>query len=223
MRLVFLGPPGAGKGTQARLITDEYGIPKISTGDMLRAAVEEGTPLGRQVKDFLDRGMLVADDITNRLVQDRLVQAECARGWLLDGFPRTVGQAEALDGLLRERGERLLAAVELRLDDEIIVRRLTERRVCPQCGEIYHLTSRPPRRDGVCNQDGAALVQREDDRDDVVRARLRIYHERHGPVEGYYNRSGALVGIDANQPPEQVHRAIIDALEAARQQQAYAI
>lgn len=223
MKLVMLGPPGAGKGTQALRLTQEFGIPKISTGDMLREAVEVGSDLGQRVRGYLERGQLVPDELMIELVEAPLQEPDCARGFLLDGFPRTEHQAAALDEYLRQRGERLLAALDLQVDDEVIVRRLTERRLCPVCGAIYHLTALPPRTAGVCDHDDKALTQRDDDRDDVVRERLRIYHQRHGPVERYYDRSGALVAIDAGEPMEQVHRAIVDALEAARQQQAYAV
>jgi len=222
MKLVILGPPGSGKGTQAQRLTAEFGVPRISTGDMLRAAVKDGSPLGQQARRFLDTGQLVPDKMITDLVQARLAEPDCDRGFLLDGYPRTVAQAESLDAFLRSRGERLLAALDLRLCDEVIIVRLTERRVCPQCGATYHLTAKPPRTPGRCDVCGQALTQRSDDREYVVRARLRVYHQRSAPVEAYYNQSGALVTIEADQSVDAVHRAIIDALEAARQQQAYA-
>lgn len=213
MRLVLLGPPGAGKGTQGQYLTERLGIPKISTGDMLRDAADAGTAVGLEGKSYTDRGRLVPDELVIRLVEDRLMQPDAEHGYLLDGFPRTVRQAEAFEAWLPAHGQHLDAVVDLLVDDDIIVGRISQRRVCPQCHETYHLVSRPPKVDEICDTCGHQLVQRDDDRAELVRERLRIYHERTEPVTSFYRSRGLLISIPGDRPVAEVTETIIRAIE----------
>lgn len=213
MRLVLLGPPGAGKGTQGQYLTERLGIPKISTGDMLRDAADAGTAVGLEGKTYTDQGRLVPDDLIIRLVQERLTEADAAHGYLLDGFPRTVRQAEALEVWLPAHGQHLDAVVDLRVDQDVIVGRISQRRVCPNCHETYHLLSRPPVVNETCDTCGHKLAQRDDDRAELVRERLRIYHERTEPVTSYYQTRGLLIPIEGNRPVADVTETIIEAIE----------
>ena len=183
MKIILLGPPGAGKGTQANYIKNKYGIPQISTGDMLRAAVKEGTPLGQQAKKVMDAGGLVSDDIIMGLIKERLAQDDCANGYLLDGFPRTLVQAEAL----RAEGVRVDAVVEIDVQDDEIVRRMSGRRVHLASGRTYHVEFNPPKKEGVDDVTGEPLVQRDDDREETVRKRLTVYHDQTSPLVDYYS------------------------------------
>jgi adenylate kinase len=194
--MVMIGPPGAGKGTQARLLEERLGVPHISTGDMLREAERAGTPLGRAVQRYLHDGGLVPDALMIDVVEKRLATAEGARGFVLDGFPRTVAQAEALGAFLARRGERLDGVVYLRLPREELVRRLSGRRVCARCGAMFHLVYDPPARPGVCDRCGGPLVQREDDREETVRHRLDVYERETGPVVEHYRALGLLREVD---------------------------
>jgi len=212
MRLILLGPPGAGKGTQAQFLTERLQIPKISTGDMLRDAADDGTALGRQAKQFTDLGRLVPDEMILDLVTERLPQPDAAAGFLLDGFPRTVGQAESFSSWLRDRGLSLDAAVDLKVRDETIVERISHRRVCPECHDTYHMLTRPPIVDETCDVCAHKLVQRDDDRAEVVRERLRVYQERTEPVISYYRDRGMLLEIDGERPVGEVTEAIVAAL-----------
>ncbi|MCC2669354.1 MAG: adenylate kinase [Armatimonadetes bacterium] len=214
MRLVLLGPPGAGKGTQGQYLTERLGIPKISTGDMLRDAAEAGTDIGIEAKTYTDRGRLVPDELILGLVKECLARPDVASCYLLDGFPRTVGQAEALESWLREQGERLDAVVDLEVDDQIIVDRISNRRVCSNCRETYHLASRAPSKPDVCDACGHRLTLRDDDRAEVVRERLRLYHERTEPVTAFYRSLGLLIPVDGDRPVDQVTESIIQAIEA---------
>lgn len=189
MNLIFFGPPGAGKGTQAQLLQQREGIPQISTGDMLRAAIRARTPLGRRAQEFVDAGELVPDDVMIDIVQDRLNQPDARRGFVLDGFPRTVRQAQALDRVLEASSRQIDAAVYFDVSDEVIVRRLAGRRVCKQ-GHIYHLAASPPKVPGRCDIDGSALFQREDDREETVRKRLEVYHRETEPLADLYRLRG---------------------------------
>ena len=184
MRVILLGGPGAGKGTQANFIKDKYAIPQISTGDMLRAAVKEGTPLGIEAKKVMDAGGLVSDDIILGLVKERIQQDDCSNGFLFDGFPRTLAQAEAL----KTQGVDIDAVVEIDVDDEEIIKRMSGRRVHPASGRTYHIVFNPPREDGKDDVTGEALVQRDDDKEDTVRQRLKVYHEQTEPLIGYYSK-----------------------------------
>lgn len=192
MRLILLGPPGAGKGTQAKMLTERHGIPQISTGDILRAAVAAGTPLGRQAKAYMERGALVPDEVVIGIIRDRLKEADCQRGYILDGFPRTVAQAEALTATLRGLKAELTAVVSLEVQEAELVRRLAGRRTCQECGEPYHVEFHPPRKTGVCDKCGGPLVQREDDREETIRRRLRVYQEQTAPLIEYYRARSVL-------------------------------
>ena len=197
MRIILLGPPGAGKGTQAARITEYATIPHISTGDILRANVREGTALGRQAKQYMDAGDLVPDEVIIGMVGERLEESDARDGFLFDGFPRTVRQAEALEKLLVERGTPLEAVIRLSVDQDEVVDRLTGRRTCPQCGAIYHLTHKPPTTPGVCDRDGTELIQREDDSEDVVLNRLEVYRTQTEPLEHFYWQRGLLRDVEA--------------------------
>ena len=183
MRIILLGGPGAGKGTQANFIKEKFGIPQISTGDMLRAAVKEGTPLGVEAKKVMDAGGLVSDDIILGLVKECIAQPDCANGFLFDGFPRTLAQA----GALKEQGVNIDAVVEIDVDDEEIIKRMSGRRVHPGSGRTYHIVFNPPKQEGLDDETGEPLVQRDDDQEDVVRQRLKVYHEQTEPLIGYYS------------------------------------
>lgn len=198
MRLVLVGPPGAGKGTQAHFIAHHLGVPKISTGDIFRANVSTGTPLGLQAKTYMDRGDLVPDDVTVEMVKLRLQEPDAMAGFLLDGFPRTVPQAEQLDDVLRETADTKLDVVlELVVDDDEVIRRLSGRRTCRTCNHIWHVDFDPPAVEGVCDIDGGELFQREDDKAETVANRLHVYAEQTAPLVAYYAERGLLVGIDA--------------------------
>ncbi|MFD1344792.1 adenylate kinase [Litorisediminicola beolgyonensis] len=196
--LILLGPPGAGKGTQARKLEQRFGLVQLSTGDMLRAAVKEGTEAGREAKAVMQRGDLVSDEIVLAILSDRLDQPDTAKGVILDGFPRTTGQAEALDGLLSRKGQELSAAVSLEVDDEAMVERVSGRFTCAKCGEGYHDSFKTPETDGVCDQcGGTEMTRRADDNAETVRSRLKAYHEQTAPLIAFYDAKGKLVRIDA--------------------------
>ena len=187
MRVILLGPPGAGKGTQAQFICERYGIPQISTGDMLRAAVSAGTPLGKRVKAVMDSGALVSDDIIIELVEERIAEPDCANGFLFDGFPRTIPQAEALD----DAGITIDRVLEIKVPDEEIVKRMSGRRVHPASGRVYHVDFNPPKNPGKDDETGEALIQRDDDREETVRDRLHVYHSQTHPLVEFYQRKAA--------------------------------
>jgi adenylate kinase len=214
MRVVFLGPPGAGKGTQARELAREWGIPQVATGDMLREAVAAGTPLGRQARAFMERGALVPDDVIIGLIAERLGQPDAERGFILDGFPRTPAQAEALDALLAERHQALDRVVFFDVPEAELLRRLTGRRACPACQATYHLVTHPPRVPGVCDRCGAALVQRPDDSEGTVRTRLKVYAEQTAPLLDHYRRRGLLATVPGVGPVDEVRAAIRRAVRA---------
>jgi len=216
VRLVLVGPPGAGKGTQAQFIAENAGIPKISTGDIFRANVSEGTPLGVQAKAFMDRGDLVPDDVTIEMVKLRLREDDARHGFLLDGFPRTVPQAEVLDDVLRESGAKLDVVLELVVDDDEVIRRLSGRRTCRTCNHIWHVDFDPPETAGVCDLDAGELFQRDDDQAETIANRLAVYGESTAPLVAYYASRGVLVGIDATGPVDDVTVRAIDALRSFR-------
>ena len=216
MRLVLVGPPGAGKGTQAQFIAAHASIPKISTGDIFRANVSEGTPLGVQAKSFMDRGDLVPDDVTIEMVKLRLREDDARTGFLLDGFPRTVPQAEVLDDVLRESGTKLDVVLELVVDDDEVIRRLSGRRTCRTCNHIWHVDFDPPQVPGVCDIDGGELFQRDDDQAETIANRLAVYAESTAPLVAYYANRGVLVGIDATGPVDDVTVRAIEALRSFR-------
>jgi adenylate kinase len=215
MNLILLGPPGAGKGTQASFLREKFGIPQISTGDMLRAAVKAGTPLGRAAQKVMDAGQLVSDEIIVGLVKERLKEPDCSKGYLFDGFPRTIPQAEALDAMLAARGEALDRVVAFDANPEIIVSRLSGRRGCPRCGRVYHVAADPSpagTRCGVCD---AELIQREDDRESTIRRRLQVYEAETAPLLTYYRHRGLLTSIDGAASIDQVAARVDDVLDAA--------
>jgi adenylate kinase len=195
VRVVLLGPPGAGKGTQAALLAGAAGVAHVATGDIFRRAVAEDSPLGRQVRGILERGDLVPDELTVSLIRGRLEQPDCAAGFVLDGFPRTLAQAAALDGLLAASGTALDAAIALEVTDEVVLRRLSGRRVCPACGATYHVDTDPPGPGGVCRACGAVVRQRDDDREETVQRRLQVYHRDTAPILGYYAERGLLLRV----------------------------
>jgi adenylate kinase len=212
MRLVLVGPPGAGKGTQAQFIASHFAVPKISTGDIFRANVSEGTRLGLEAKMFMDAGDLVPDEVTIGMVQDRLKQDDATEGFLLDGFPRTVHQAEVLDATLSGQGTAVTVVLELVVDDDEVVRRLSGRRTCRQCGHVWHVDFDPPTTPDACDRCGGELFQRDDDREDTIRHRLEVYADQTSPLIGYYGDRGLLRGVDATGPVEDVTERAINAL-----------
>ena len=212
MRLVLVGPPGAGKGTQAQFIAAQFAIPKISTGDIFRANVSQNTELGIAAKKFMDAGDLVPDEVTNAMVADRLAEEDAADGFLLDGFPRNVPQAETLDEMLGKLSNSLNVVLELVVDDEEVIRRLSGRRTCRNCGHIWHVDFDPPSREGICDDCGGHLFQRDDDKSDTVRHRLEVYAEQTAPLIAFYAEKGILVGIDATGPVDNVTERAIAAL-----------
>jgi adenylate kinase len=212
VRLVIVGPPGAGKGTQAEFIAAHFGIPKISTGDIFRHNVSHGTELGRAAKKYMDAGDLVPDGVTNAMVANRLKMPDAIEGFLLDGFPRNVAQAEELNKMLDEIGAPLSVVLDLDVDFEEVVKRLSGRRTCKKCGHVWHLEYDPPTTKGVCDKCGGELYQRDDDHPDTVRHRLDVYHEQTEPLIGYYRDAGQLVAIDALGHVEDVTERAIAAL-----------
>jgi adenylate kinase len=216
MKLVLLGPPGAGKGTQAERIKANYGIAHLSTGDMLREAVASGTEVGRRAKAIMDAGRLVPDEVMIRLVAERIAQPDCARGFVLDGFPRTRAQAEALDALLAERGEQLDAVLEITVDDDALVERISGRFACAQCGAGYHDRFKPPQSAGVCDVCGSrAFVRRDDDNAETVRARLDAYQAQTAPLLPYYQKKGLLIAVDGMAEIDRVTAEVLKKIDAA--------
>lgn len=215
LNLILLGPPGAGKGTQAERLRGDFRLPFISTGEMLRSAVKEGSELGKQAKSYMDAGELVPDELILAMAGERIEQEDARDGFILDGFPRTLEQARALDEQLAQLSRRITAALLVEVPDEEVVRRISGRRVCVKAGHNYHVENDPPKREGVCDQDGSRLIQRDDDRPEVVRNRLRVYHEQTEPLIGYYDERGLLRRIDGTRSPSEVHdhiRALIATL-----------
>jgi adenylate kinase len=214
MRLVLVGPPGAGKGTQAEFIASTLSVPKISTGDIFRANVSQGTPLGQEAKRYMDSGGLVPDEVTINMVRDRLAEPDAADGFLLDGFPRTVPQAVALDKMLADAGTALDLVLELIVEADEVIRRLSGRRNCHGCNKVWHVEFDPPTREGVCDRCGGQLYQRDDDKPETVAERLRVYERDTSPLIDYYGAQNKLVGIDATGPVEDVTARAIDALRS---------
>jgi len=209
VNLVFLGPPGAGKGTQSARIVEDYNIVQISTGDILRSAVKEGTELGKLAKKFMDEGKLVPDEVIIGIVRDRLKQKDCDNGFILDGFPRTIPQAVSLDAMLKDDlNTHLTHIISLEVDDSIIIERLTGRRTCRGCGKIFHIKYNPPKTDAVCDFCGGELYQRDDDKLETIQKRLDVYHEQTLALKDYYKSSGKLYVIDGSQDVQDVYGQI---------------
>lgn len=217
MNIVLMGLPGAGKGTQAALIVEKLGIPHISTGDMFRAAVKEQTPLGLEAKSYMDRGQLVPDHVTIGIVRERLGKDDCAKGFLLDGFPRTVPQAEALDELTKELNRPIDYVIYIDVDEEELLKRLTGRRICRDCGATYHTVFAPPKADGVCDRCGGELFQRDDDRLETVQERLKVNMEQTQHLLSYYESTEKLHRVDGVQPIDQVTQSILSIIRGAEQ------
>ena len=215
MYILLMGPPGAGKGTQAERLIREYGIPQISTGDMFRAAVKEGTPLGKEAKSYMDKGALVPDSVTVGIVKERLSKDDCKKGWILDGFPRTTAQAASLDAILHDLGISLTAVIGINANREDLVKRVSGRLVCRKCGASFHREFRPPVKAGVCDNCGGELYQRADDNEKTIRSRLAVYDESTRPLIDYYEASGTYVEINGNQPMDKVFDDIKQALKKA--------
>ena len=208
MRLVMLGAPGAGKGTQAKKIADKYGIPHISTGDIFRANIKNGTELGKKAKEYMDKGALVPDELVVDLVADRVKQADCEKGYVLDGFPRTIPQAESLDAVLSGLGQKIDYAVNVEVPDENIVSRMSGRRACVGCGATYHIAHAPSKTEGICDRCGEALILRDDDKAETVKTRLSVYHDQTQPLIEYYGGKGCLKDVDGTVDMEEVFAAI---------------
>ncbi len=214
MKIIMLGAPGAGKGTQAKQIADKYSIPHISTGDIFRANLKAGTELGKKAKEYMDQGLLVPDELTCDLVMDRIGQDDCKNGFVLDGFPRTIPQAEALDAALAKISQSMDYAIDVDVPDENIVNRMSGRRACLNCGATYHIVSIPTKVEGVCDRCGNQVVLRDDDRPETVKKRLDVYHEQTQPLIDYYKKQNILKTVDGTQPMEKVFDAIVEILGA---------
>lgn len=212
MKIIMLGAPGAGKGTQAARMAEKYHIPHISTGDIFRANIRDNTELGQKAKSYMDKGLLVPDELTCDLVMDRISQDDCRDGFILDGFPRTIPQAEALTKALEAKGTAMDSAVDVEVPDENIINRMGGRRFCPVCGATYHVVALPPKKEGICDNDGAALVIRDDDKPETVKKRLDVYHEQTQPLIDYYQKAGILKTVDGTKSADEVFEAIVKAL-----------
>lgn len=212
LNIVLLGPPGAGKGTQAELIVGKYHIPQISTGDIFRANIKNGTELGKKAKEYMDKGDLVPDELVVDLVKDRIAQDDCADGFMLDGFPRTVFQAEELDKIMEDRGLKINAVLNIDVKPEKLVKRIAGRRVCRACGATYNVDYKPPQKDGVCDKCGGEVYQRADDTEETVQNRIKVYFSETAPLIDYYKKSDILVNIDGDQAEDTVFAEIAAAL-----------
>lgn len=214
MKIIMLGAPGAGKGTQAKMLADKYGIPHISTGDIFRANIKNETELGKKAKEYMDQGLLVPDELTCNLVVDRIQQEDCAKGYILDGFPRTIPQAEALDKALTELNDKIDYAVNVEVPDENIVGRMSGRRACVGCGATYHIVYNPTKAEGVCDRCGKDLILRDDDKPETVQKRLNVYHEQTQPLIDFYKNKGVLREVDGTVDMNDVFDAIVKVLES---------
>lgn len=209
MKLIMLGAPGAGKGSQAKVLSEKYHIPHISTGDIFRANIKSGTELGKKAKSYMDQGLLVPDELTCELVVNRIQQEDCVNGYILDGFPRTIAQAEVLDTALEKINDTIDWAINLEVPDEVIVSRMSGRRACLECGATYHITNMPPQKEGVCDKCHSPLVLRDDDKPETVEKRLHVYHDQTAPLIHYYGDKNIRLDIDGTQKPEDVLQDIV--------------
>lgn len=214
MKIVMLGAPGAGKGTQAKRISEKYSIPHVSTGDILRANVKGDTELGKKAKVFMNQGLLVPDELVIDMLMDRIAQPDCENGYVLDGFPRTIPQAESLDAALAERGEKMDYAIDVNVPDENIVKRMGGRRACVACGATYHVEFNPTKVEGICDACGEKLILRDDDKPETVQKRLNVYHDQTQPLIDYYNKAGILKTVDGTMEMNHVFEAIVQILGA---------
>ena len=212
MKIVMLGAPGAGKGTQAKMIAEKYGIPHVSTGDIFRANIKNGTDLGKEAKTYMDKGELVPDELTVRILLDRVAQEDCKNGYVLDGFPRTIPQAEVLDTELTKLGEKIDYAINVEVPDENIIKRMSGRRACLSCGATYHIEHVPPKKEGICDKCGSELVLRDDDKEETVKNRLNVYHQQTQPLIDFYNKKKVLKEVDGTVDMKDVFKAITDIL-----------
>jgi adenylate kinase len=214
--VIFLGPPGAGKGTQAKELARKYGVPHLSTGDMLREHVTKGTPLGIKAKPIMERGELVSDSLVLQMIRERIERPDCSHGFVFDGFPRTVAQAKYLSEMLKLHGYRRPFVIHLAIDASVLLRRLTGRRTCKLGGEIYNIYERPPKVDGICDSDGGELIQRPDDREEVIGPRLQAYEKQTAPLVAYYGSRGLLHVIDASKSVDEVGRQVLQSVHNVR-------
>ena len=215
MKIIMLGAPGAGQGTQAKMIAGKYGIPHISTGDIFRANIKDQTELGMEAKKYMDQGLLVPDELTVKILLDRVEKDDCRNGYVLDGFPRTIPQAEVLDKAVEELNESIDFAVNVDVKDENIIKRMSGRRACLKCGATYHIEHIPPKQEGICDSCGSELVLRDDDKPETVKKRLSVYHEQTQPLIDYYNKKGILREVDGSQDMNDVFNAIVAILDGA--------
>ena len=209
MKIIMLGAPGAGKGTQAKMIADKYNVPHISTGDIFRANIKNGTELGKEAKTYMDKGLLVPDELTVKILLDRVAQDDCKNGYVLDGFPRTIPQAEVLDKALTELGDKIDFAIDVDVPDANIIRRMSGRRACLACGATYHIEHVPPKAEGICDRCGEALVLRDDDKEETVKNRLNVYHEQTQPLIEYYTAKNILKAVDGTVDMQVVFDSIV--------------
>ena len=214
MKIIMLGAPGAGKGTQAKMIAEKYSVPHISTGDIFRANIKNGTELGMEAKKYMDQGLLVPDELTVKILLDRVANDDCKNGYVLDGFPRTIPQAQVLDKALTELGDKIDYAINVEVPDENIIKRMGGRRACLTCGATYHIEHVPPKTEGICDACGKELVLRDDDKPETVKKRLRVYHEQTQPLIDYYTEKGVLKSVDGTQDVADVFQSILDVLGA---------
>ncbi|MBE5830073.1 MAG: adenylate kinase [Butyrivibrio sp.] len=214
MKIIMLGAPGAGKGTQAKMIADKFGIPHISTGDIFRANIKNGTDLGKKAKEYMDKGQLVPDELTVEILLDRVANDDCKNGYVLDGFPRTIPQADVLDKELTKLGDKVDFAINVDVPDENIVRRMSGRRACLKCGATYHIEHIPPKKEGICDTCGSELVQRDDDKPETVQNRLAVYHEQTQPLIEYYDKKNILKTVDGTKDMQEVFNNIVSILNA---------
>ena len=213
MKIIMLGAPGAGKGTQAKMIAEKYAIPHISTGDIFRANIKEGTKLGEESKQYMDQGLLVPDELTVKILLDRVAKEDCRNGYVLDGFPRTIPQAEVLDQALNGLGDKIDYAIDVNVPDENIIKRMSGRRACLSCGATYHVEHIPPQKEGICDTCGEKLVLRDDDKPETVQNRLHVYHEQTQPLIDFYTQKGILKAVDGTKDMEAVFHSIVSILE----------